>query len=72
MSFRFCDLDLRPDSSLEASGRAANERRCRNAQSRILAAVADLEAAKEIGVESEIGKGSTFTVRVPVEYRELL
>jgi signal transduction histidine kinase len=24
-----------------------------------------------IGVESEIGKGSTFTVRVPVEYREL-
>ncbi len=23
-----------------------------------------------IGVESEIGKGSTFTVRVPVEYRE--
>ncbi len=24
-----------------------------------------------IGVESEIGKGSTFTVRVPVEYQEL-
>ena len=23
-----------------------------------------------IGVESEIGKGSTFTVRVPVEYQE--
>ena len=23
-----------------------------------------------IGVESEVGKGSTFTVRVPVEYQE--
>ena len=23
-----------------------------------------------VGVESEVGKGSTFTVRVPVEYRE--
>ena len=23
-----------------------------------------------IGVESEVGKGSTFTVRVPVEYRK--
>ena len=23
-----------------------------------------------IGVESEVGKGSTFTVRVPVEYEE--
>ncbi len=24
-----------------------------------------------IGVESEVGKGSTFTVRVPVEYENL-
>ena len=23
-----------------------------------------------IGVESEVGKGSTFTVRVPVEYQK--
>ena len=25
---------------------------------------------RSIGVESEVGKGSTFTVKIPAEYRE--
>jgi hypothetical protein len=66
LNFRFPDIDLTPGSSLEASGRVANERRRRNAQSRILAAVADLEAAKERvsvrAIRRKTGSGSYTTI----------